>query len=42
MYETYTENDQTESYYDESDLTSLCGDETNEHAPGTLLKRDVT
>ena len=42
MYEAYTEHDQTESYYDESDLTSLCGDETNEHAPDTLLKRDVT
>ena len=42
MYETYTENDQTESYYDESDLTSLCDDDINEHAPDTLLKRDVT
>ena len=42
MYEAYTEHDQTESYYDESDLTSLCGDDLNEHAPDTLLKRDVT
>ena len=39
-YEAYTENDQTESYVD-SELTSLCGDDLNEHAPDTLLKRDV-
>ena len=41
QYEAYTEADQTESYYDESDLTSLC-DEENEHNPNTLIQRDIS
>ena len=40
-YEAVTDQDQTDSNWDESELTSLCGEEIIEHEPKGLLGRTV-